>query len=377
MNKKIAILTSGHPPYDERIFHKIGMTFLKYGYKVNIICSTLKADKITEEIHLNGFDGSGLPVKEKIGRFIKLLSQFKPEKIICCEPVTLVAASVYKRISNSKVIVFADITEWYPENVANKLHGVKRIITYLKLFLFNIYAVNLADALIIGEKAKLRRYKLIAPTKKKEIIGYFPLLKYFNYSAPKFNGKSFTLCYAGLISFERGIGRILETAILLSQKLPDIKIRLKIAGKFQNDMEETQFLAMIKPIKSVETIMIPWGDYRKISDTISDADVCLDLRPRTFVYKHSLPIKIFEYMACGKPFIFSDIKPIRREMEADLYGFLVNPKKYDEITDCLIKYISDKELLLTHSKNARKKAEDDFNWEKLETRLISFVESFD
>ena len=76
-----------------------------------------------------------------------------------------------------------------------------------------------------------------------------------------------------------------------------------------------------------------------MSSVIERMDICFDLRTRNFIYSNSLPIKIFEYMACGKPFIYSDIKPIKDEMNTTEFGVLVNPENQNEILNAIENYL--------------------------------------
>jgi glycosyltransferase involved in cell wall biosynthesis len=120
--------------------------------------------------------------------------------------------------------------------------------------------------------------------------------------------------------------------------------------------------------------MIDWGDYRDISKKLADVDICFDLRKLNFVYRNSLPIKIFEYMACGRPVIFSNARVIRKELQVNRFGFLVNPEKTDQILQCISKYINDPFLLQNHSFEARWFVETYYNWQNLEKKLLDFIE---
>lgn len=377
MEKTIALVTTGHPPTDERIFSKMARTFVNNGYKVNIICSTLTIETIRDGISIRGFQGEKFGKRKKIRTLAAYLRDSEADIVICCEPLAVLAAAAYRTVMREKqVTVFSDITEWYPENVASKMKGLRKAAAFAVLFMFNIYASNLADALIIGEISKKRRYRLIAPFKPMEVIGYYPVLEYFQYNPPPFNGHILTLCYAGVITFERGILTLLETALKIAELRKDLVINLKIVGRFQYRKEEEIFLNKIQMNTCINIEMVPWGDYDKISEKLSDADICFDLRKRTFIYRNSLPIKIFEYMACGKPFIYSDIKPIRKEMDPFQFGYLVNPEIIDEITGAILDYVDNNELLLSHSRNARKMVEDKFNWERESKRLLNYISLF-
>jgi glycosyltransferase involved in cell wall biosynthesis len=374
MQNKITIITSGHPPFDERIFWKFGLSFIKRNYSVQIICSTADIDKEVNGINIKGFSDKNITKKEKISRLLNTLKIVNPNIIICCEPLTILPAFIFKKKYSKKCKIISDITEWYPENITSKMKGFKKALAYIFLCCLNICLTNLADALIIGEITKKRRYDFISSFKKKVIIGYYPVLSLFEYSPPPFEGKNLTLCYAGLVSFQRGIKTLVKVACLLAERHNNINIRVKIVGKFQSPVEEKEFDDIALKSASIKIEKSGWTEYSNISNLIKDTDICFDLREWNFIYNNSLPIKVFEYMAAGKPFMFSDIRPIRKELGEITCGFLVDPSDKEEIIKNIEAYINTPALLKQHSENGRTIIENRKNWERESDKLTSFIE---
>jgi glycosyltransferase involved in cell wall biosynthesis len=373
MQKTIAILTSGHPPFDERIYNKFAYTFSKYNYKTVIISSIAEIRQEEKNIVILGFYGNNITKRKKIFKFVDLLETYSPDIIICCEPLTILAASIYRKKNSGQTKIISDITEWYPENVAFKKNGIKRLVSYLVLYLFNLFTSNLADKLFVGEIGKLKRYNLIAPTKDKRIIGYYPPLKYFPGILSKTLKQNFIVCFSGIISKERGIYNVLKVISLLKERNPGTEIKLRIIGKFESEDDKKMFEAIIKTM-SIQPEMIPWKNYKDFPQQLEDVHVCIDLREKNFIYNNSLPIKIFDYLACGKPIIYSDIKPLLQETFIDSIGFLVDPDNTLEAVKKLEVYLYDRNILDVHSKNARTLFENKFNWENIERNLIDFLE---
>jgi len=370
--KRICLVTSGHPPFDERIFWKFGQSLNENGFSVSIICSTKQINKVINGISIVGFDGYSYNKKNKIDSFYDLITDFNPDIIICSEMLPVFAALKFKgKSSNAKIIL--DVTEWYPENVAFKFNGVKRWIKYFQLLIPYLYILQKVDHLIIGEVSKKKRYDLLAKSKPKSVVGYFPLLKYFNYKKPNLLKEEIVLGYAGVITFERGINKLLQVSISIADKFPQKKFKLLLFGRFTYESEEVEFKQKLSPINNVEVAFVDWTDYDKMSTVIEKMDICFDLRERNFIYSNSLPIKIFEYMACGKPFIYSDIKPIRDEIDYEKYGFLVNPDNESEIINAIESYLSNPKLVEEHSINARKLVEENKNWENESKKLIEVI----
>ncbi len=92
-------------------------------------------------------------------------------------------------------------------------------------------------------------------------------------------------------------------------------------------------------------------------------------------YNNSLPIKIFEYMACAKPFIFTKIKPIERELNLVESGFLVDPENKNEIVSKIENYLNDPDLFKKHSEAGRHIIESEKNWEKESEKLVQMIKS--
>ncbi len=370
--KRICLVTSGHPPLDDRIFWKFGKSLSKNGFSVSIICSTINIKQVEDNIQVTGFEGNSYSSKNKINKFCKLIDQFNPHLIICSEMIPVFAALKYRRkYKNAKIIL--DITEWYPENVAFKFKGFKRWLKYIQLILPYTYSLNRVDHLIIGERTKQKRYNFLAPLKRKTIIGYYPVLKFFKYKKPDLSKNEIVFGYAGVVTFERGIHKLLDSAIAIAKIFPQKKITLLIFGRFTNHNEETLFRQKADLQKMVNVVFEKWTDYDEMSPVIERMDICFDLRERNFIYNNSLPIKLFEYMACGKPFIFSDVKPIREEIDFNKFGFLVSPDKESEIISAIKKYSDNPELAIQHSLNSRSLIEGDKNWENESKRLIELV----
>lgn len=205
--KRICLVTSGHPPLDDRIFWKFSKSLSENGFSVSIICSTTNINQVKDNIQVTGFDGISYSSKNKIVEFYKLIDQFSPHLIICSEMIPVFAALKYRRKNkNAKIIL--DITELYPENVAFKFKGLKRWLKYVQLVFPYIYSLNRIDQLIIGERTKQNRYKFLSPLKQKTIIGYYPILKFFKYKKPDLSKDELVFGYAGVVTFERGIQKL-------------------------------------------------------------------------------------------------------------------------------------------------------------------------
>ena len=83
----------------------------------------------------------------------------------------------------------------------------------------------------------------------------------------------------------------------------------------------------------------------------------------------SLPIKMFEYMAAGIPFIASDFplwKSIAQETQA---GFCVDINDINAIKNAILRILNDRTLAQEMGLKGRKAVEKHYNWLKEQIKL--------
>ena len=160
----IAFLTSGHFPYDDRIYYHMAITLAGSGHNVLIISS--KADTIDKDgnISINSFNGENLSKREKITAFRERLEAFNPDISICSEPLPIIAAKQYRKRAGKKIKIIYDITEWYPAaRFLKEYHPMVRWFGFLKLMFLNVYACLSVDAFIFGEWYKSQTIQIYLP----------------------------------------------------------------------------------------------------------------------------------------------------------------------------------------------------------------------
>ncbi len=368
----IVIATTGHPPFDERIFYKFAVSLRLSGHAVSIVSAQQESTNESEGIKIKGFDGTSFSKKDKIEKLYGEIAAFNPSLVICCEPLAIPAAHRYKKKSNEPVKIIYDITEYYPhQNTLNQYSGISRMVQYIRLSMFNVYASNLADYLFIGEEGKARLYDIIAPSRKKAIIGYYPPKRYFHYFPPAYDGTNFTLCYAGSNAGSSGFRRFIELINMAAQRFPDKSFTAKVIG-METESGRDKGLRSFSNIKTIYTGRTNYKDYpAKFEGT----DVCIDLRDKNIVFNRSLPIKVFDYIACGKPFIFSDLDSFKGYDDLRDAGLMTDPDDLESALKRISLYVNHPEKLREDSLTAYKLFEEKYNWENVEKKMIEIIDS--
>ncbi len=107
---------------------------------------------------------------------------------------------------------------------------------------------------------------------------------------------------------------------------------------------------------------------------MSDTDIFIDLRSDSPENRLSLPIRLIYFTALGRPFIFTDLRAIRQEVDTSKFAFLVKPHKSSQIAEIILRYIKDHQLYQDHCTNARKAAEELYNWQIIKPEFLKFIE---
>lgn len=374
--KKVAILTTGHPPLDERIFNKIGTSLRSNGYEVFIICTTDEIDQELNGIKLSGrrFQGDERNFIKKLGFILSHLKIIEPDIIIACEPIAVLISTIFNLLRKSlkKVRIVYDVTEWYPENIYLKMKGIKRYFYFIVGHIVNFLATNLSNYLFVGEESKLPRYQKYAPKKPYSIISYYPVIEFYTPSEKSITNRKAVFGYAGVISISRGLRIYIELLKSLKEELNEWEFEFIIAGRFEIEDEKNLLTELIK--KNIKYTYYDWTDYKLFSKNLEPVHICLDIRPPNKIYERSLPIKIFDYMALGKCIIASDYKPLQEVFRIADCGILVNPLDKNEIIKSTIELIKKPEKIVEYGKNGRSAVEKFFNWKICEIELLKSLE---
>ena len=131
-----------------------------------------------------------------------------------------------------------------------------------------------------------------------------------------------------------------EVAEALVQQNLSSKTKLLVVGN--GDLWD--YLQTIKkvPGMSDKIITVGWQPYTTIPDFIASADICLLPAQKNEVMKNIVPIKMYEYMAAGKPVIATNLSGIIKEFGTDNGVIYINSPedavlKADELADAHIR----------------------------------------
>ena len=358
-------LTSAHPRYDTRIFHKTCISSVANGLSVSLIVADGKSDE-----NRNGV--SILDVGESIGRLRRILNapsrvyrkaiELNADLYQLHDPELIPIGLKLKRLG--KRVVF-DSHEDVPKQILSKPYLNKPLRHAAASFLssYESWACRRLDGIIAA--TPYIRDKFLKINRRTIDINNYPLIGELD-SHISWSSKPHEVCYVGGISKIRGI---LE--ITMAMELAKSGVRLNLCGAFDRTNVEEEVKKLRGWSRVNEYGFVDRGGVREVLQR-SVAGL-VTLHPM-INFLDALPIKMFEYMSAGIPVVASDF-PLWRKIigEADC-GLLVDPLKPDEIAKAVDHLITHRDDAQRLGANGRRAVEEHFNWQIEERKLMRFYE---
>jgi len=177
------------------------------------------------------------------------------------------------------------------------------------------------------------------------------------------------LIYTGFVTNRRGLEIVVRALALLNDMKP--VPRLHIVG----DGDHLAFL--VKEAKKIgveeRLILHGWVDHHRLPEFIFNSHIGIIPHPKNGHTDHTIPNKIFDYMAAGKPVIVSNARPLQRIARKYDCGFVFT---HDSAED-LARVIRETALpggRLRMGENGRRAVHDRYNWAVDFQRVVETIE---
>ena len=282
------------------------------------------------------------------------------------------------KVAGKKVIY--DIGDDEPSNQAGYIY--RRLLKSKKLRVFLEWAIRFAEAILckfydcvitLTDSLKNDRLKY---TKKIKTIYYCP-----NASFNPANNESIIqnrrknchiIVYEGSIS-DKGLDVMLESLSMVLKTIDNVKLLIigDISKVLNKEIEIEQYIKKNDFYNHVETT--GWIPYTEVPKYINAGDIGLAvLRPWSYSFKISVPNKLIEYMACGKPVIaskgFTEVERIVNDAKCGILVDYDNPK---QVADAIIYLLKNDKERIEIGENGRKFVEKYHNPNILKDELLS------
>lgn len=147
------------------------------------------------------------------------------------------------------------------------------------------------------------------------------------------------------------------------------EIKMVIVGKegqFKENVELAKNCGVYDRVTF--TGMVP---YSQVPKYVSAMDICLIPFKKGAISESALPLKLFEYMACEKPVISTDLPGVKAVAgDKVLYA-----STSDEYGEKILRLYRDKELRLKMGEEGRKLVEKNYDWRRIVERMEKILMS--
>lgn len=362
--KKVCHMTSAHPSRDIRIFYKECATLSQEGYDVFLVAHG-------EEFIENGVSvrSAGEVYSSRLKRmffssrnvYLKAL-ELDADIYHFHDPELLPYGLKLKR--RGKCVIY-DSHEDVPRQILAKTwipKPIRKIVSKCYEKYEKCIARQLDFVITATDHIKdiFVEYGCVA-----ESVKNYPLLNDIQCDNEDYFSRQPILCYAGGVTEQRGITTLLKA-------VEGLDVELDIAGSVEKDyLEQLKGLAGWKSVNYLG--YLNRSDINKLYNKSKIGLVVLKDTPN---HRYSLPIKMFEYMAAGIPFVASKF-PLWEQIVNEVHcGICVDPESVEGIRSAINKLLIDEKAAKRMGQNGRKAVSNTYSWDREAVKLIDIYKKY-
>lgn len=295
-------------------------------------------------------------------RMIRALLRDRPRVAHFHDP-ELLPWALLLRLRGIKVVY--DVHEDVPRQVTRNptLPGWAKVILPPLVSFTEWFAALFLNGIVTTAPAVTARF----PRAKTVEVRNFPLLNELHKPNPTpMRDRPVEFAYVGSISEDRNIYGMIRAVAQLRHPTA----RFRLAGTFA--VPEVHRRAEAMPEWSSVVRFEGWTNREGLADILADARAGLVILKPVEHEMHTLPIKLFEYMAAGIPVISSDFPLWRSFVDDAQCGLLVDPMNLNAVVEAMRWIIDHPDEAEAMGKRGRQAMVDRYCWNTEAETLLTF-----
>jgi glycosyltransferase involved in cell wall biosynthesis len=297
------------------------------------------------------------------------IQEFSPDIIICREMIPMM--SCHTAAKNTKIPIILDMAEHYPAAMREwkkyRTNPLSRFLIHTLPLpdVIESHAIKHADAIItVCEEQNERLQEQYAFSKEALFtVHNTPQINTFKTARIGCSYPPKTFGHHGYFTLERNLESLVIGFDIAAQKHPQIELLLAGIGETFDDVSKIAY-----SVSSKDRIHLTGAYKAKDLTALYDrTDIGILPYAEQEFRQYTLPNKAFDYMACGKPIISSELRPMKRlldETGAGIYGKCSSPIEIANLIDRMMG------MDMQHmSERGYKAFQNTYHWEHEEAQL--------
>jgi len=365
-------ITTVHPPFDTRIFHKECRALVEAGYEVHLVAQHPR-DEVVCGVRIHALPTpSGRIARMLIWpwRAYRKVMAIHPRPVLCHfhDPELLPLGAVL-RLRGLKVIY--DVHE----NVADDL----RFKAYMPRWLGAAasLAYRIAEGILARGVPTVHVLVSIARhyPEPRAVVRNLPILDAGGGAAARPGAGRLRsrprLLYVGDVTEERGALVMIRLAAELARRGVDGELR--IVGPCREPGVEDRVREAVRAGGLDDRVVIAGRvPFDRVRGETAAADLGLCFFMPTPNNMNSLPNKLMEYMAVGLPVVASNFDCWREYVTDTGAGVQVDPQDVPAIADAVQRLLADPDLRRRMGERGREAVESRYSWQREAGKLLAF-----
>lgn len=366
MTAKICILTSVHPPFDGRVFHKEVKTLVKAGYDVVLIAQHNK-EEVVDGIKI-------IPLPKPRNRFermtrvvwklFKLALKEKADIYHFHDPELMLVGWLLKLMTNAKVIY--DVHEDYPQHMLSKEWLPKPLRKLASWLIWEMEKLcgRYFDAVVTPTDSITERFQRLKARRTLTLYNFPSISSITDDFAPYH--KVYDLIHVGTLSTPR-LSVLFSVALELRKMNCEAKwCILGVSQQLAKWAKER--LVALQLVDNFS--LIGWVPYDEVRKFLSQSRIGINYHPAESRFLVAIPVKVFEYMACGLPVISSELPLLRKLIGDEDCALLVKPGSVQEFAKAIKYLLNNSDIAEKMGSIGKMLIREKYNWEKEKQKLL-------
>lgn len=156
----------------------------------------------------------------------------------------------------------------------------------------------------------------------------------------------------------------IRSAKIILNQIPEVSFMV-IGGGYR--LQELKKLASDLDLNK-HLVFTGYIAHKNASLYLAAADIAVACFEDNDITRCKSPLKIVEYLSCGKPIVASDVGEVKRMLGGA--GILTLPGDSDDLARGVLKLLEDEPLRQRLSSKARQRAEEIYNWDNTSENLL-------